>query len=104
MNAVGASLPTARELDTETMAAASLFVDRRESTVNESGDLLLAGLGAEHIRAEVGEVLVGAHPGRGDEDELTVFKSLGLGVEDLAAAELIVKKARDRGRGTEVDF
>ena len=104
VNAVGASLPTVRELDTETMAAASLFVDRRESTVNESGDLLLAGLGEEHIRAELGEVLIGAHPGRADGDELTVFKSLGLAVEDLAAAELIVRKAREQGIGTEVEF
>jgi ornithine cyclodeaminase len=104
VNAVGASLPTARELDTETMTAASLFVDRRESTLNESGDLLLAGLGEEHIRAEIGEVLIGAHPGRAGDDELTVFKSLGLAVEDLAAAELIVRKARERGLGTEVDF
>jgi len=104
VNAVGASLPTARELDTETMAAASLFVDRRESTLNESGDLLLAGLGEEHIRAEVGEVLIGVHPGRANADELTVFKSLGLAVEDLAAAELIVEKARERGIGTEVEF
>jgi ornithine cyclodeaminase len=104
VNAVGASLPTARELDAETMAAASLFVDRRESTVNESGDLLLAGLGEEHIRAELGEVLIGVHPGRADTEELTVFKSLGLAVEDLAAAELIVQKARERGIGTEVEF
>ena len=104
VNAVGASMPTVRELDTETMAASSLFVDRRESTVNESGDLLLAGLGEEHIRAELGEVLIGAHPGRASSDELTVFKSLGLAVEDLAAAELIVRKARERGIGTEVEF
>ena len=104
LNAVGASLPTVRELDMETMSAASLFVDRRESTLNESGDLLLAGLGEEHIRAELGEVLIGAHPGRMDEEELTVFKSLGLAVEDLAAAELIVRKAREQGVGTEVDF
>ena len=104
VNAVGSSLPTTRELDTETMAAASLFVDRRESTVNEAGDLLLAGLGEEHIHAELGEVLIGAHPGRADEDELTVFKSLGLAVEDLAAAELVVRNARERGLGTEVAF
>jgi ornithine cyclodeaminase/alanine dehydrogenase-like protein (mu-crystallin family) len=104
VNAVGASIPSARELDTETMVASSLFVDRRESTVNESGDLLLAGLGEEHIRAELGEVLTGSHPGRADTDELTVFKSLGLAVEDLAAAELIVRKARDEGAGTEVEF
>ena len=104
VNAVGASLPSVRELDTETMVAASLFVDRRESTLNESGDLLLAGLGEEHIRAELGEVLVGSHPGRTDAEELTVFKSLGLAVEDLAAAELIVRKAREEGTGTEVEF
>jgi ornithine cyclodeaminase/alanine dehydrogenase-like protein (mu-crystallin family) len=104
VNAVGASLPTARELDTATMAAASLFVDRRESALNESGDLLLAGLGEEHIRAELGEVLTGSHAGRADAEELTVFKSLGLAVEDLAAAELIVAKAREEGLGTEVEF
>ena len=104
MNAVGSSIPTVRELDTETMAASSLFVDRRESAVNEAGDLLLAGLGAEHIRAELGEVLIGSHPGRASSDELTVFKSLGLAVEDLAAAELIVRKAREQGIGVEVDF
>ena len=104
VNAVGSSVPSSRELDTETMAAASLFVDRRESTLNESGDLLLAGLGEEHIRAELGEGLIGGHPGRADDDELTVFKSLGLGVEDLAAAELIVRKAREQGVGAEVDF
>ena len=104
VNAVGSSVRTARELDTETIAGASLFVDRRESTLNESGDLLLAGLGEEHIRAELGEVLTGSHPGRTDAEELTVFKSLGLAVEDLAAAELIVQRAREQGAGTEVDF
>ena len=90
------------------MAAASLFVDRRESTLNESGDYLLAAaegaIGPEHILAELGEVLVGAHPGRTSADELTLFKSLGIAVEDLAAAELVVANARERGLGTEVDF
>ncbi len=104
VNAVGSSVPTARELDTETVAAATLFVDRRESALNEAGDLLLAGFGEERIAAELGEVLTGAHPGRSDAGELTVFKSLGLGVEDLAAAELVVRKAREQGAGTEVDF
>ena len=104
VNAVGASVATARELDTATVAAATLVVDRRESALNEAGDLLLAGFGAERIAAELGEVLAGEHPGRTDADELTVFKSLGLGVEDLAAAELVVNKAREQGIGTEVDF
>ena len=104
VNAVGSSVPSARELDTETVAAATFVVDRRESALNEAGDLLLADLGEEKIAAELGEVLVGTHPGRTSEDELTVFKSLGLGIEDLAAAELVVRKAREQGVGTEVDF
>jgi ornithine cyclodeaminase/alanine dehydrogenase-like protein (mu-crystallin family) len=108
VNAVGSSIPTARELDTATMAAASLFVDRRESALNEAGDYLLAeaegAVGRDHIKAELGEVLTGMHPGRQDESELTVFKSLGIAVEDLAAAELVVRRAREQGVGTEVDF
>jgi ornithine cyclodeaminase/alanine dehydrogenase-like protein (mu-crystallin family) len=108
VNAVGSSIPTARELDTATIAASSLFVDRRESALNEAGDYLLAAgegtVGPEHIKAELGEVLVGAHPGRQDESELTVFKSLGIAVEDLAAAELVVRRARERGAGAEVEF
>jgi ornithine cyclodeaminase len=104
VNAVGSSVPTARELDAETVAAATFFVDRRESALAEAGDLLLAGFGEERIAAELGEVLVGSHPGRTAPEELTVFKSLGLGVEDLAAAELVVRRAREQGVGTEVDF
>lgn len=108
VNAVGSSIRTTRELDTETMAHASLFVDRRESTLNESGDFLIpvaeGAFGPEHIKAELGEVLLGTHPGREHEDELTVFKSLGIAVEDLASAELVVRRARERGVGVEVDF
>jgi ornithine cyclodeaminase/alanine dehydrogenase-like protein (mu-crystallin family) len=108
VNAVGASVPSARELDAATVGAASLFVDRRESALNEAGDYLLAveeaSIGPQHIQAELGEVLAGAHPGRRSDDELTVFKSLGLAVEDLAAAELCVRRARERGVGVEVEL
>jgi ornithine cyclodeaminase/alanine dehydrogenase-like protein (mu-crystallin family) len=104
VNAVGASVPSARELDEETMRAATVVVDRRESALNEAGELLIPGLGEERIAAELGEVLTGAHPGRTSDDELTVFKSLGLGVEDLAAAELVVRRAREQGAGVEVPF
>ena len=108
LNAVGASVPSARELETDVVVDAALFVDRRESTLNESGDYLSAveeaGIGPDHIRAELGELLVGSHPGRRDESELTVFKSLGLAVEDLAAAALCVERARERGVGAEVPF
>lgn len=108
VNAVGASVPTSRELDGAAVAAASLFVDRRESTLAESGDYLMAveeaGIGPDHIRAELGELLVGSHPGRTSDKEITLFKSLGLAVEDLAAAELCIARARERGLGTELDF
>ena len=108
VNAVGSSIPTTRELTSELVAAASLFVDRRESTLNEAGDYLFAveeaGIGPDHIQAELGEVLEGVHPGRRSEGELTVFKSLGIAVEDLAAAELCVARARERGIGTEIEF
>lgn len=108
VNAVGSSVATSRELDAASVAAARLFVDRRESTLNESGDYLFAveeaGIGPEHILAELGEVLVGAHPGRTSAEELTLFKSLGLAVEDLAAAELCVARARERGIGSEIAF
>jgi ornithine cyclodeaminase len=108
VNAVGSSIPTTRELDTETMAAAALFVDRRESTVNEAGDFLFAqregAIGPEHIRAELGQLLAGTAEGRTSPDDLTVFKSLGLAVEDLAAAEHLYRRARETGGGTEVDL
>ena len=107
VNAVGAFGP-GRELDTETVASSSFFVDRRESALNEGGDYGGAAadgaIGPEHIKAELGEVLAGLHPGRESEDELTVFKSYGIGVEDLATAELVVRRARERGVGVEAEF
>jgi ornithine cyclodeaminase len=109
VNAVGSSIKTARELDTATIVACSLFVDRRESTVNEAGDYLMplaegAIPGPEHIKAELGEILAGKHPGRTSDDELTVFKSLGLAVEDLAAADYVVRRAAETGTGTTVQL
>ena len=108
VNAVGSSIPKARELNTATIVASSLFVDRRESTVNEAGDYLVpfqeGAIGPDHIKAEIGEILTGAHPGRTAPDELTVFKSLGLAVEDLAAAEYVVRRAQETGTGTTVEF
>jgi ornithine cyclodeaminase/alanine dehydrogenase-like protein (mu-crystallin family) len=108
VNAVGSCFPTTRELDTDTVASASFFTDRRESCLNEAGDYLIAAsegaVGPEHIKAELGEVLAGMHPGREHEDELTIFESLGIAVEDLASAELVVRRARERGAGVEVPF
>lgn len=108
INAIGASIPTTREVDSATMAAASLFVDRRESTINESGDYLFAlregKITAEHIRAELGELLIGSQPGRTSRAEITLFKSLGLAVEDLASAEYLYRKAKEMPAGTWVEY
>jgi len=108
INAVGTYSPKARELDGATMAAATLFVDRRESAMNEAGDYLLAvsegSISADHIRAELAEVVTGTHPGRTSSGEITIFKSLGLAIEDLAAAEYVYKKASDQKLGAWVDF
>jgi ornithine cyclodeaminase/alanine dehydrogenase-like protein (mu-crystallin family) len=107
VNAIGASIPSMRELDTATVAACELFTDSRESIQAEAGDFRLAleeaaVAGPEHVRAELGELAIGAHPGRSGPQALTVFRSLGLAVEDLAAAELAVAGARAAGAGTEV--
>jgi ornithine cyclodeaminase/alanine dehydrogenase-like protein (mu-crystallin family) len=109
VNAVGASTPSAREIDTATVAASALFPDSRESLRNEAGEFQLAiqeGLiaGEEHVRAELGEVLAGLKPGRRSDEELTLFRSLGLAVEDLAAAVHAVAAARRESLGTEVEL
>ena len=108
LNVVGSSIPKAREVDSATMAASSLFVDRRESTINEAGDYLFAAqegaIGPDHIRAEIGEVLNGDKPGRTSTEEITLFKSLGLAVEDLAAAEYLYRKAKELNVGSWVEY
>ena len=108
INAIGTFSPKARELDTATMVSSSLFVDRRESAFNEAGDYLIAAgegaIGPDTIRAELGEVLIGRHPGRKSADEITVFKSLGLAMEDLAAAEYCYRKAEELGSGARVSL
>ena len=103
INAVGASTATTRELDSAAVAMASLFVDRRESALSESGDFLIplqeGAIGEEHIRAELGEVLLGEARGRAQAEEITLFNSLGLAVEDLAAAQVVWREAQRVGAG-----
>ncbi len=103
--AVGSSAPDMRELDGETVARCRVFVDSRASAAEEAGDLILARregrIGDGHVVAELGEVAAGA-PGRRSDAEITLFKSLGLAVEDVVAARLAVARAKALGCGTEV--
>lgn len=107
VNAVGSSVRTSRELDSDAVAMSRLFVDRRESTLNEAGDFLFAKaerrIADDHIVAEIGELLLGT-AGRGNDEEITLFKSLGLAVEDLAAAAYVYDRARVAGIGTTVQL
>jgi ornithine cyclodeaminase/alanine dehydrogenase-like protein (mu-crystallin family) len=108
LNVVGASIRTAREVDTATMVNSSLFVDRRESALNEAGDFLIpkqeGAITDNHIRGELSEILLGQVQGRTSADEITLFKSLGLAVEDVASAQIIYQQAIQQGIGTQVEF
>lgn len=106
INAVGSSVKSTRELNTTAVVMSRLFVDRRESTLNEAGDFLFPKadgmIDDDHILAEIGEVLLGEHPGRQSDNDVTLFKSLGLAVEDLAAAHFVLERARAEGVGVQV--
>jgi ornithine cyclodeaminase/alanine dehydrogenase-like protein (mu-crystallin family) len=108
VNVIGGRPPQMREIDVATVANSAFYVDRRESAENEAYDyrdaLDSGAIGPDHIRGEIGEVLIGAALGRSSPEELTVFRSLGLAVEDLAAAEYVVRRARETGTGAEVPF
>ena len=108
VNAVGACLPTMRELDGAAMAAGLLFADSRASLLAESGDYVLAAsegaITAEHVRAELGEVLAGQAAGRVSAQDITIFESLGLAIEDLAAAACAYDNAVRTSSGNWVDF
>jgi ornithine cyclodeaminase len=108
VNAVGSSVPFARELDTAAVVRARLFVDRRESALHEAGDFLIprqeGAVTDDHIRGELGEVLLGRAAGRSAPEEITLFKSVGLAVEDLAAAHHVYRQALAAGRGARVEL
>jgi len=111
INAVGAYQPHARELDTAAVAGARCYVDRMESALNEAGEFIIAkeegAIGGEHIIGEIGALLSGKISGRTSTHDITLFKSLGIAVEDLAAARHILDRALanpEEAIGTFVEF
>jgi len=102
INAVGSSVPMARELDTATIIRSKLFTDCYESIFNEAGDFLIpkkeGAITNEHVKAEISEVLSGSKKGRENNEEITVFKSLGIAMEDIFSAFHIYEKIRQNGR------
>jgi ornithine cyclodeaminase/alanine dehydrogenase-like protein (mu-crystallin family) len=93
INAIGATRPDWRELDDDVLRQATLFVDSREAAARESGDVIASRKQA----AELGEVVAGTAPGRLSAGEITLFKSVGLAVEDIVSADLVMRAARMRG-------
>jgi ornithine cyclodeaminase len=108
INAVGACFAGSRELDTEAVRRARFFTDRRESCVNEAGDFMIArnegAIGDDHLLGELGDVFLGRLEGRRSPDDVTVFESLGIAVEDLASAHFLLEEAKRTGAGTWLEW
>lgn len=108
VNLVGVHTPQAREADTDAILRSRVYVDLMESAMNEAGDLLVPiGAGAmdtAHILGEIGQVLLGAVPGRDSDADITLYKSLGIVAQDLFAAARIYARALETGAGVEVDL
>jgi alanine dehydrogenase len=108
INAVGAAIPGFRELDTPLVARSRLFVDRRESAEAEADDfrvpLAEGAIPQNHIVGELGDALLGRCTGRENSEQVTLFKSVGLAVEDIASADQVYRRAEATGKGAEVEF
>jgi ornithine cyclodeaminase len=108
ISAIGSYTPEMAEVPPETILRAKVFVDSRSAVLAEAGDLIQPirnGLIAEaHVRAELGEIILGRKAGRGSDSEITYFKSVGVAVQDAIAAQLALKNARAMGLGREVEF
>lgn len=100
INAVGSSMATARELDTAAVLKSKLFTDCYESLFNEAGDFLIpkkeGAVTDEHVKGELGEILLGTKKGREGDEEITLFKSLGIAAEDIFAAHHIYNKINSK--------
>jgi ornithine cyclodeaminase/alanine dehydrogenase-like protein (mu-crystallin family) len=108
ISAIGSYTPDMQEVPAETVKRARVVVDSRAASLEEAGDIiqpLRAGLFDEsHIHAEIGEIILGRKAGRGSENEITYFKSVGLAIQDAVAAQLVLENAREMKLGREVDF
>lgn len=105
---VGACRPNQREIDPELSARAKFFVDSREAALVESGDIVMGiqegRFGPNHIAGELGQLVAGTVQGRSSDTEITIFKSLGMAVEDVVAADLAYRRAVEKNLGSELEL
>ncbi len=108
VNCVGAYSPTTREIDSDLMVKSRLYADRRESLTAEAGEFLIPRseglIGDDHVRGELSELLVGKAQGRTSAEQITLFKSLGVAIEDLASACFVYRTAQESRQGTWVEI
>ena len=108
INGVGSFTPSMQEIPAKTVLEATVIVDSREAALAEAGDLIQLldnhHITEEHIQAEIGEVIAGTRPGRTSQDQITFYKSVGVAVQDAAAAQLALSNAQVRGLGQPVDW
>lgn len=108
VSAAGSSVPPFRELDAEAVKRARLFVDNRDCVLNEADDLRVpiaeGTITREHILGDLGELVTQRLPGRTSPDDITLFKSVGMAIEDAASARELFARAQTRGRGARVEY
>jgi alanine dehydrogenase len=108
INAVGSHRPDLREIDGETLKRATVVVDSRAAVMAECGDILLAlkekSISEADIHGEIGEVLAGSKTGRSSAGEITLYKSVGIAIQDVATAQLVYRKALERSIGSQVEI
>jgi len=108
VNAVGTHWPDRREIDTEAVVRSRVVVDNRDAQSAECGDLRIplaeGAITADHFADELGELICGTKPGRSNESEITMYQSVGVAIQDVATARMLVDAARGRGVGTEIDL
>lgn len=108
INGIGSHTPAARELDTAIIKRSTLIADSYEACLSEAGDIMIpideGAIDKSHMKAELGEVITGKKPARANDTEITLFKSNGLAIQDVATAKLVYDKAVAAGIGTSVDI
>ena len=108
INGIGSHAPAARELDTVTIQRSKLFPDHLDACLAEAGDFIIplneGAITKEHFHASLGEVIAGMKSGRETDEEITLFKSVGLAIQDVSTANVVYRKAVDAGMGVEFSF
>lgn len=108
INAIGSFLPSMQEIDSTTVERSLVVVDSRDAALAEAGDLIIpiqeGHISEDHVQAELGEIVNGVHPGRTDDSQITLYKSVGVAVQDAAAAGLALRNAKELGIGSVIEL